>query len=124
MSPADSRSERLLRSETVRLTAEYQRCYREGSRRQSTLFSLIFRPNATEQARLGTTVSRKVGNAVVRNRLKRWVRECYRRSPGRSNLKPVDLVVQMKPAAAGASFTELQCELERLLETLRRETPR
>src|SRR4051812_50203174 len=51
--------------------------------------------------RVGITVSRKVGGAVVRNRVKRWIRECVRR--GRAAFSSqVDFVVVARPAAADA----------------------
>lgn len=59
-------------------------------------------------ARVGCAVSRKVGGAVVRNRIRRLVKELFRRA--RSELPAVDLVVIAKPAAAvvaGGSLTEL-----------------
>ena len=57
---------RILRS------SEYERTWREGRRYQTTHFVVIVNPGGT-YSRLGLTVSRKVGNAVCRNQLKRWV---------------------------------------------------
>jgi RNase P protein component len=51
----------------------------------------------------------------VRQRLRRRVREVYRRWEGRGRLPAADLVVHLKPAAAAAGFGELREELERLL---------
>ena len=65
--------------------------------------------------RLGTTVSRKVGGAVTRNRVRRRIREIYRRWNGRRELPPLDLVVHAKPAAGTAEFSQLERELEGLL---------
>lgn len=64
------------------------------------------------------TVSRKVGKAVTRQKLKRRIREIYRRWPQREQLPSLDVVVHLKPGVASASFEELERELERLLSNL------
>jgi ribonuclease P protein component len=61
------------------------------------------------------TVSRKVGKAVTRVKLKRRFREIYRRWPQRDDLPPLDLVVHAKPSSATATFRELERDLERSL---------
>lgn len=64
--------------------------------------------------RLGLTVSRRVGNAVVRNRVKRRVREWFRHR--RENLGDgVDLVVIARPEAAGLSYHEMARDLDALV---------
>jgi ribonuclease P protein component len=79
---------------------------------------LHYARNSVGGPRLGITASRKVGNAVVRNRLKRRVREIFRRWPGRRNLPAVDVVVHLLPAAAAADFSTLRSELSELLGRL------
>jgi ribonuclease P protein component len=105
---------------TVRLTrrADYLRCYRQGGRRHGALAVVHFAPGEGGEARLGITASRKVGGAVVRQRLKRRVREVFRRWERRPRLPLIDVVVHLKPAAAQADFNNLRSELERLFGTL------
>jgi ribonuclease P protein component len=109
------RGERLARADRVRRRADYLRCYREGRRLHGALATLHAAPNREGHPRLGVTASRKVGGAAVRQRLRRRVREVYRRWEGRGRLPAADLVVNLKPAAAAAGFEELREELERLL---------
>jgi ribonuclease P protein component len=106
------------RRERLRRRNDFLRCYREGRRRHGELVVLHALANGTDAPRLGLTVGRKVGGAVVRNRVKRRVREIYRRWSERSRLPGLDLVVHAKPPAGSASFAELEKELERLLSSL------
>ena len=76
---------------------------------------LHYVPNDAGTARLGVTVSRKVGNSVVRHRVKRRIVEVFRRSALRSGLPAWDFVAHVKPEAARADFPVLARELETLL---------
>ena len=102
----------------MRRRSDYLRCYREGRRRHGALSILYSAPNELPHPRLGITASRKVGHAVTRVRLKRRIREIYRRWSERSRLPAFDLVVHLKPAAASASFDELRGELYTLLTSV------
>jgi ribonuclease P protein component len=119
--PSDERflsKERLSADEKVRRRADYLRCYRTGRRRHGPLATLHFVPNQLGHPRLGITASRKVGKAVVRQRIKRRIREVYRRWDRRHALPALDLVVHLKPEAGKADFRTLQAELFRLLSGL------
>jgi len=59
---------------------DFKRVERGGARKVSEHFVVVARHNSFDFPRLGTTVSRKVGNAVVRNRWKRRLREIFRRN--------------------------------------------
>ena len=104
--------------ERLRRRQDYLRAYRTGRRRGGRFATLFYVSNDTGTARLGITASRKVGKSVVRQRLKRRVREIYRRWERRRDLPPFDLVVNLKPTAAEGSFPELRRELERQLASL------
>ncbi|HNZ95867.1 MAG: ribonuclease P protein component [Thermoanaerobaculia bacterium] len=117
--------DRFPRAARLRRRGEFDRCYRQGRRLHAGAFTLHALPGAGPVARLGTTVTRRVGGAVTRQRLKRWTREVFRRSPSRAALAGCDLVVHFRPDAARLAFAELQRELERLLAEAarRRRTP-
>ncbi|HEX4956273.1 MAG TPA: ribonuclease P protein component [Thermoanaerobaculia bacterium] len=109
-SPAGG-GQRLTRDEKLRRRSDYLRCYRQGRRLRGTLLTLHTIKNQCDHPRLGITASRKVGKAVVRQRLKRRVREIYRRWNRRSELPAHDLVVHLQPAAAQSDFSALAAEL-------------
>jgi ribonuclease P protein component len=105
------RSDRLLRS------SEYNRVGREGHRVAEPAFVLLVSARGSgakgPSQRLGITVSRKVGGAVVRNRVKRRVREWFRHS--RHELRgEIDIVVIGRSGAAGLSDRDTKGILCRL----------
>ena len=117
--PKGAAGERLTPAERLRRRTDYLRCYRTGRRRHGTLAILYFAPNQLGHPRLGITASRKVGRAVERQRLKRRIREIYRRWQDRSQLPALDLVVHLKPEAGKSDFPALKMELLRLFGGLR-----
>lgn len=101
--------QRLPRSRRIRKRSEFLRLQR-GSGRAGRAFVVITAASSRGRSRLGITASRKVGGAVVRNRVKRRVREVFRRHQQRLQ-PPRDVVVIVRPSAAGASYAELEREL-------------
>ena len=77
-------------------------------------FVVITEPVRSGSSRIGITASRHVGGAVVRNRVKRLVREFFRRHQHRI-LPPQDVLVIARPAAAQAAYSDVQRELARAL---------
>ncbi|HET9177044.1 MAG TPA: ribonuclease P protein component [Terriglobia bacterium] len=92
---------------------EFQRVYEQGQRRSASLCTIFYRPNGLAQTRLGITVPRRLGTAVLRNRIKRRVREIFR-----LNRKELpggwDIVLNPRPAAAKVAYSALERELLRL----------
>lgn len=59
---------------------EYQELSEKGKKVHGQHFVLVYAKNEKEYSRLGITVTKKVGNAVIRNRIKRYCREFFRQN--------------------------------------------
>ena len=77
-----------------------------------TCFAL---PNEVGSARLGIAASRKIGNAVVRNRAKRLVRELFR---SRKPLRALDIVVIPRREMVDAPWRNIEADYRAALERL------
>lgn len=99
----------------LRRRREFLSLQRDGQRRHTPSFVVVRRPAVATVSRLGVTVSSRVGGAVVRNRVKRRVREVFRQRR-RALPSAVDIVVIAKPAAASLSYAQIASELERALD--------
>lgn len=89
--------------------------YRAGKRRSSSHFTVFYRANEQPQSRFGFSIKRALGGAVVRNRIRRRVREIVRCQ--RQEIPPGwDIVIHPKSSVAEAPFAALTAELVRLLK--------
>jgi ribonuclease P protein component len=86
----------------------------------SERFVLFAKANCLAHNRLGITVSRKIGGAVVRNRVKRLFREIFRKSPA-DNPPSFDLIINAKRGCAVARYGELCEEFASTFEKARRQ---
>lgn len=104
---------RFQRSQRLCRPVQFQAAYAHGRRFGNELFTATVRVNdGHASARLGLSIAaRSVGNAVNRNRLRRQVRESFRRQQG---LPPVDIVIGARNGARTAPAKELRAALERL----------
>lgn len=95
----------------------FRRLYSRGKSAAGRELVLYCRRNGTERNRIGYTVSAKLGNAVVRNRIRRRLREAYRLNEARF-VPGWDIVVVARSRAAGAPFRTLESLLLHLADSL------
>jgi ribonuclease P protein component len=100
-------SEGFSRDDRLRKRREFEECYASGVRVSGRHVQVFLLPAAgANRPRLGISVPRRVGPAVTRNRVRRRLREIFRR--GRALFAaPLSIVVNARPSAAQASFQEL-----------------
>ena len=96
---------------------EFLRVYEAGRKLFSRYSVLFFAANGLPYSRIGITATKKSGNANVRNRLKRWTREVYRRQRDALAIdsRALDVVVNVKPNAAQVAWSEYSLDLQRAL---------
>jgi ribonuclease P protein component len=117
---ADER--RLLKSARLRKRREFLLVQNQGVKISAACLLALALPNGTDQARLGLTVSSKVGNSVTRNRIRRRLREAYRH---RRALLPkgIDVVLIARQSAAQADTRELTAAFEVVVSQLNKRFP-
>lgn len=96
-------------SDRLRKRGEYLRLQKTENRYSCRAFLVVWEPNSVGFPRLGITASKKVGCSVVRNRIKRNVREIFRTS--NSLIPPVDLNVIARSGAKEMEHQHFKAEL-------------
>jgi ribonuclease P protein component len=120
--PSD-KPQRFRRGDRLKKRYEFRQAQLSGRRIHTPHFLILVHPNALQNTRLGITVTKKVGTAVQRNRIKRVVREVFRRN--RSLFPPShDLVFIAKRGSTGIDYGSLLSELQRAAKKLRPEAAR
>ena len=103
------------KSRRLTRTAEFQGVREEGKLTRGTLVSVAIAaaPTQRERFRVGIITSRKVGSAVIRNRVRRRIREIVRRHQHRIK-SGIWMVIIASVRASRASYAELEHEWLRL----------
>ncbi|MBI4236558.1 MAG: ribonuclease P protein component [Chloroflexi bacterium] len=96
----------------LRRRADFARVVAEGKGRSNALVVLRFAPNRLSTPRCGFSVSKRLGRAVRRNRVKRLLREAARKLMPRTEY---DVILIARPEAAQASYAEVEAAVADLL---------
>ncbi len=97
-------------SESLKKTADFKKVYQAGKSQANRLLVMYVRKNGSERNRFGISVSKKVGNSVVRHRIARLLRESYRLHEERFH-SGWDIVVVARAGAKNASYQEMESAL-------------
>lgn len=101
---------------SLKKTPEFRNVYRRGKSVANRFLVLYKYKNGKEINRLGISVSKKVGNSVVRSRVTRLIRESYRLSEENINQPGWDFVIVARTAAKEATYQEVAEALEQLVK--------
>jgi ribonuclease P protein component len=112
-------SERLTPCERIRRKKDFISLYKSGQRIRGRYFSLVVRPNVLGYSRLAVVVSKKVGPAVARNRVKRLIRDIFRRSKGVIQ-EPSDVIVVARKEILDLTTADLRASYIQAMESIRR----
>ena len=97
-------------SESLKKTKDFQKVYNKGKSYANKYLVLYIMENQTEKNRIGISVSKKVGNSVVRHHLTRLIRESYRLQE-ECFQRGYDLVVIARQSAKDVTYKEMESAL-------------
>ena len=94
-------------SESLKKNHQFRSVYQSGRSYANKYLVMYIKENGTEKNRIGISVSKKVGNSVVRHRVTRLVRESYRLHEAIFN-SGLDIVIVARPNAASVNYYEIE----------------
>ena len=94
-------------SESLKNYRQFQSVYKNGKSYANKYLVMYIRENGTDRNRIGISVSKKVGNSVVRHRVTRLVRESYRLQEAMFD-SGLDIVVVARQGAASVDYFEIE----------------
>ncbi len=97
-------------SESLKKNKEFQNVYKKGRSYANSCLVMYVKENGLDKNRLGISVSKKVGNSIVRHRLTRLIREGYRLSEEHFR-RGIDIIVIARTSAKGKNYHEIESAL-------------
>lgn len=87
---------------------EFRKVYKHGKSFANKYLVVYILKNKTDQTRIGISISKKVGNAITRNRIRRRMKEIYRLKIDENIKKGYDLVFISRVAAKDANYKDIE----------------
>ena len=103
--------------ESIRKNSDFQLVYRSGKKMANKYLIVFSMPNNREFSRLGVSVSKKIGNSVVRHRITRLLRESFRLNESEFH-SSWDIIVVARSGSVGSNFCEINRAFLKLLNLL------
>ena len=97
-------------SESLKKNKDFQLVYKKGKSYANKYLVMYILENNLNENRIGISVSKKVGNSVVRHRFTRIIREIYRLQESRFQ-RGLDIVVVCRASANGRNYLDLESAL-------------
>ena len=97
-------------SESLKKNRDFQNVYQNGKSYANKYLVMYILENQSNKNRIGISVSKKVGNSVIRHRITRLIRESYRLQEEMFN-SSLDIVVIARAAAREAKYKEIESAL-------------
>jgi ribonuclease P protein component len=100
---------------TLKKKTDFDTVYQRGKRFGNRNLNFYYIRNKKQENRVGIVVSKKVGNAVVRNRIRRLIKESYRLNQGTIKVG-YDMIVVAKKSCFDKDFKEIEGSLLHILK--------
>ena len=110
-------------SESLKSNEDFKKVYRTGKSFATRLLVMYVKENSLGKNRIGISVSKKVGNSVIRHRVRRLVKEAYRLSEDRFHIG-YDCIFVTRTNAKDCTYLEIEraiCRLSEIHGLLKRE---
>lgn len=100
----------MIQTESLKKNRDFQKLYDQGKSYANRYLVMFVLENNTKKNRIGISVSKKVGNSVIRHRIKRLIKESYRLHEDMFN-SGLDIVVLARSSARDADYRKIESAL-------------